>query len=185
MLHPEFYFLLITFVIPKVINSEIIFFRFALISVSMANQILAGFSKDWDPTGLVWHGKRPNAGNGKKRKTAFGKRKRLLENGPKLDRGKNGKKMAQKWKTPSKIHFWAIFLPFLPLSSLGPFSKSRFPCHASPAGSQFKDFLGIFVYVFCSPIRNDPPKTQKHVSATDPIPGQSPNLFTFMCFSFP
>ena len=66
-----------------------------------------------------------------------------------------GAKMAKKW--PKKRIFeenslknpliWAIFLPFLPLSSLGPFSISisiffpfpafgRFPCHTSPAGSQ-------------------------------------------------
>ena len=98
----------------------------------------------WDLAGLVWHGKRPKAGNGKKMEIE-------MENGPKLDRGKNGKKMAQKWKNNGKLHyfsiFWPFFLPFLPLSSLGPFSISisiffpfpafgRFPCHTSPARSQ-------------------------------------------------
>ena len=70
------------------------------------------------------------------------------ENGPKLERGKNGKKNGPKienhGKLPQKIHSLSIFLPFLPLSSLGPFSISmsivfspfpafgHFPCHASP-----------------------------------------------------
>ena len=101
----------------------------------------------WDPAGLVWHGKRPKAGNGKKMEIE-------MENGPKLDRGKNGQKMAQKrkinGKLPQKSIFGAIFWPFLPLSSLGPFSISisiflfpfpafgRFPRHTSPAGSKKK-----------------------------------------------
>ena len=67
--------------------------------------------------------------------------------------------MAEKWPKNGFLrefsiifHFWAIFLPFLPLSSLGPFSISisiffpfrafgRFPCHTSPAGSQHKTLL--------------------------------------------
>ena len=44
-----------------------------------------------------------------------------MESRPELERGKNGPKMARKmWKIASKIHFRAIFGPFLPLSS--PFS---------------------------------------------------------------
>ena len=52
-----------------------------------------------------------------------------MENGPKLDRGKNGKKMAQKWIFEGVVHYFSIsgpFLPFLPLSSLGRF-PFRFP----------------------------------------------------------
>ena len=70
-----------------------------------------------------------------------------MENGPKLDRGKNGKKMAKKWKNNGKLPQKSIFchfcLPFLPLSSLGPFSISisifffhfrlLAVCHAIPA----------------------------------------------------
>ena len=63
-----------------------------------------------------------------------------------------GTKMAKKWpkngKLPQKSIFWPFFCHFCP-SSLGPFSISisiffpfpvfgRFPCHASPAGSQIK-----------------------------------------------
>ena len=77
----------------------------------------------WDPAGLVWHGKRPKAGNGEK------KMETEMENGPKLDRGKNGKKMARKWKIlEGFFHYFSIFgsghffAIFLPLSSLGPFS---------------------------------------------------------------
>ena len=66
----------------------------------------------WDPAGLVWHGKRPKAGNGKKMEIE-------MENGPKLDRGKNGKKMAQKWKNngklPQKSIFWPFFCHFAPV----------------------------------------------------------------------
>ena len=50
-----------------------------------------------------------------------------MENGPKLDRGKNDQKMAQKWKimenslkNPFFGHFFAIFAAF----QLGPFSIS-------------------------------------------------------------
>ena len=100
-----------------------------------------GFWWNWDPAGLVWHGQRPKAGNGKIE----------MENGPKQKNGKkNGQKiMENSLKNPFLGHFFAIFLP---LSSLGPFSISisiflpfpafgRFPCHTSPAGSQWWNML--------------------------------------------
>ena len=61
----------------------------------------------WDPAGLVWHGKRPKAGNGKKKEIE-------MENGRKLDRGKNGRKMAQKWRKimENSLNNPAIFGPF-------------------------------------------------------------------------
>ena len=80
-----------------------------------------------------------------------------MENGQKPGNGK--KKWKSKWKTaPSwtgakMVHFLGHFLPFLPLSSLGPFSISisicffaflafeSFACHASPAGSQTQEGL--------------------------------------------
>ena len=49
----------------------------------------SGVELSWDHAGLVWHGKQPKAGNGKK------KMEMEVENGPKMDRGKNGKKMAK------------------------------------------------------------------------------------------
>ena len=47
-------------------------------------------------------------------------------------------------------------------------------------------FWGDFVYVFFSPIRNDPKKTQKLNFGTHPVPDNPANLFMFMCsfFSF-
>ena len=54
----------------------------------------------WDPAGLVWHGKRPKAGNGKNMGIE-------MENGPKLGRGKNGKKMAQKWIFEGVFHYFS------------------------------------------------------------------------------
>ena len=82
-----------------------------------------------------------------------------MENGPKLDRGKNGKKWPKngknKGKLPQKAIFWAIFLPFLPLSSLGPFSISI---------SIFFHFRLLAVF-HAIPARQDPnsrsPKTPK------------------------
>ena len=85
-----------------------------------------------------WYGmeKRPKAGNGEEEKMEI-----EMENGPKLDRGKNGQKMAQKWKNNGELPQKSMFWPFLPLSSLGPFSISisifsspfpafgRFTCH--------------------------------------------------------
>ena len=51
-----------------------------------------------------------------------------MEDGPKLDRGKNGKKKAKEWIFEGVFHYFPIFLPcflpFLPLSSLGPSSIS-------------------------------------------------------------
>ena len=44
----------------------------------------------WDHAGLVWHGKRPKAGNERKMEIQ-------LKNGPKLNRGKNGKKNPQNF----------------------------------------------------------------------------------------
>ena len=85
-----------------------------------------------------------------------------MENGQKLENGKKGQpnrnrppagqgqlwpKMArtwrENWKTPWKIHFLAMFCPWLAEPSF-PFGLSfspfpafgRFPCHASPAWSQ-------------------------------------------------
>ena len=90
----------------------------------------------WDHAGLVWHGKRPKAGNRKTMENA-------MENGPQLDRGKNGQrngpKMGEKWKTPSKTQFWAFFcpcpagpsfpfgFPFCPISGSWPFSMPYQP----------------------------------------------------------
>ena len=51
------------------------------------------------------NGKRPQAGKGQKWQ-------------------KNGQKMDFWGSFPLSFHFWAIFWPFLPLSSLGPFSIS-------------------------------------------------------------
>ena len=47
-----------------------------------------------------------------------------------------------------------------------------------------RDFLGILLMCFLSPVRNDPKKIHKQNFATHPVPGQSPNLM-FMCFLFP
>ena len=65
----------------------------------------------WDHAGLVWHGKRPKAGNGKRMEIE-------MENGPTLDGGKTGKKMAKKWMFEGVLHyfpflghFFAIFSP--------------------------------------------------------------------------
>ena len=59
----------------------------------------------WDPAGLVWHGKRPKAGNGKKMEIE-------MENGPKLDRGKNGKKWPKNGFLREFSIIFAIFGPF-------------------------------------------------------------------------
>ena len=118
----------------------------------------------WDLAGLVWHVKRPKAGNGEKKwKTA--------------PSWKKWQKMAKKWpknngKLPQKSSFWAIFAPvqlgavfhfdfhfFSPFPAFG-----RFPCHASPAGSQcfgllshgVANFSAIFALpscVLCQAIR--------------------------------
>ena len=49
-----------------------------------------------------------------------------MENGPELDRGKNGQDLTDKWIFEGIFHFFlhfrAMFWPFLPLSSSGPFS---------------------------------------------------------------
>ena len=81
--------------------------------------------KTWDPAGLAWHGKRSKARNGKKKNgTPNGKR-------PQAGQGqkwpKNGKIMENSLKNPFFGHF------LLPFPAFG-----RFPCHASPAGSQVK-----------------------------------------------
>ena len=84
--------------------------------------------KSWDPAGLVWHGKRPKARNGKKMEIE-------MENRPKLDGGKNGKKMAQKWFFEGVFHYFSIFGPFFchfcPRPAWGgfPFSISHFFFH--------------------------------------------------------
>ena len=97
--------------------------------------ILCGCSGDfyrspWDPAGLVWHGKRPKAGNGKKMEIE-------MENGPKLGRGKNGNKMAQKWKNEGVFHYFSIFGPFCchfcPCPDWGRF-PFRFPFFFSISG---------------------------------------------------
>ena len=67
-------------------------------------------TRSWDPAGLAWHGKRPKAENGKKMEIE-------MENGPKLDRGKNGPKngpkMENNGKLPQKsIFFGPFFAPF-------------------------------------------------------------------------
>ena len=45
-------------------------------------------------------------------------------------------------------------------------------------------FRGIFVYMFFSPVRNDPRNTHRQTTSCHPVPGP-PSLFVFMCFSFP
>ena len=61
-------------------------------------------------------GKRPKAENG-------GKTEIEVENGPKLDLGKNGKKRPKKWKNndkpPQKPIFGPFFFPFCPPVQLG------------------------------------------------------------------
>ena len=73
-----------------------------------------------------------------------------MENPPKLDRGKNGKKMAKKWIFEGVCHYFPFLGHFLghfcpvqlgavsiSISIFFPFPAfGRFPCHASPAGSQ-------------------------------------------------
>ena len=75
-----------------------------------------------------------------------------MENDPKLERGKNGKKMAKEWIFEGVFHYFSIFGPFLghfcPCPAWGRFpfrfpffffpfpAFGRFPCHTSPAGSQ-------------------------------------------------
>ena len=97
----------------------------------------------WDPAGLAWHGKRPKAGNGIEMEIE-------MENGPKLDRGKNGKKMAQKWKDngklPQKSIFGPIFCHFCPCPAWG-----RFPCRF-PFLFHFR-LLAVF---HAMPARQDP-----------------------------
>ena len=76
----------------------------------------------WDPAGLVWHGKRPKAGNGKK--------KMEIEMAPSWKGAKMAKKMAKNWIFEGVFHYFPFFGPFFghfcPLSSLGPFSISIF-----------------------------------------------------------
>ena len=46
-----------------------------------------------------------------------------------------------------------------------------------------RDFGGDFVYVFFSPIRNDPKKTHKQIFGTHPVPGQSRKVvYVYVCF---
>ena len=97
--------------------------------------------KAWDPAGLAWHGKRPKAGDGEKK----------WKPAPSWTGAKKWPKNGQNHgELPQKFIFWPFFWPFLSLSSLGPVSISisdfflpflafgRFPCHTSPAGSQYK-----------------------------------------------
>ena len=53
------------------------------------------FYASLDPAGLVWHGKRPEAGNGKKMEIE-------MENGPELDRG----------RFPLRFPFFFFFFDF-------------------------------------------------------------------------
>ena len=139
--------------------------------ISWGINFLCNSETPWDPAGLVWHGKLPKAGNEKK------KWKSKWKTAPSWTGAKwqkNAPKRENNGKTPSKIHFLAIFLSFLPLSSSGPFSIlisiffpfpafGRFPCHTSPAGSQetpvffFHNSVSIFWRVcsqFWQSVRN-------------------------------
>ena len=57
-----------------------------------------------------WHGME----NGQKPEMENKKKEIEMENGPKLDRGKNGKKMAQLREFSIIFHFWAFFCHFCP-----------------------------------------------------------------------
>ena len=46
-------------------------------------------------------------------------------------------------------------------------------------------FLGNFVYVFSSPLRNDPKKTHKQIFGTHPVLGQSRKFVYVYVFFFP
>ena len=86
-----------------------------------------------------------------------------MENGQKPEMEKNGGgKNGQKMDFRGSFPLFSIFWPFLPPSSVGPFSISisiifpfpafgRFPCHASPAGSQITiDFPKFLVsWMWC------------------------------------
>ena len=86
--------------------------------------------------GWWWHGKQPKAEMAKKWTSTW-------KTAPNKN-GKNWPKNGKIMENPlNKNPFLGHFLPFLPLSSLGPFRISififsisgfgRFPCHASPA----------------------------------------------------
>ena len=47
-----------------------------------------------------------------------------------------------------------------------------------------REFWGNFVYVFFSPIRNDPKKTHKQLVGTHPVPGQSRKFVYVYVFFF-
>ena len=109
------------------------------------NRIFCWFNC-WDHAGLVWHGKRPKAGNGQNMENQMEKREPPPGQGQKCQKiGFSGEFSIYY---PLSGHFWAMFAPSWGLFSilfsiLSPFPASgRFPCHASPAWSQLNCPIG-------------------------------------------